>query len=114
MHALCGRSSPMAQNIGPRAPRWSRPDVGRTPVTQGRNQGGTTRQDCQSVIVDGNRSRPAQKEPDSLNGGPDTVNLVRPLRANVISARVDGRNKGLSLIHISEPTRQAEISYAVF
>ena len=29
-------------------------------------------------------------------------------------ASVECRERGLSLIHISEPTRQAEISYAVF
>jgi hypothetical protein len=46
----------MAQNIGLRARRSSRLDVGRTPVTHGRNRGGTTRQDCESVVADGNRT----------------------------------------------------------
>jgi hypothetical protein len=46
MHESPGRSLPMAQNTGLRARRSSRPDVGRTPVTHGRDRGGTTRQDC--------------------------------------------------------------------
>ena len=33
---------------------------------------------------------------------------------NLISTQVARQNPRLSLIHISEPTRQAEISYAVF
>ena len=42
---------------------------------------------------------------DWLKTSGDTIISVSP---------VDGQEIGLSLIHISEPTRQAEISYAVF
>ena len=37
-----------------------------------------------------------------------------PLDVKALFAVYDEANKNLSLIHISEPTRQAEISYAVF
>ena len=43
-----------------------------------------------------------------------SVKLVRAKYGNVINAGQNFSVEFLSLIHISEPTRQAEISYAVF
>src|ERR1019366_5616604 len=51
---------------------------------------------------------PAQKEPDSPRGGSDTVIVVRPLRANVIRARVDGRIKGRIYCLQSDPESRSE------
>src|SRR5674476_643725 len=52
-------------------------------------------------------------------GQPCSICMGRPffIRANAQSSSLltfDDRPLDLSLIHISEPTRQAEISYAVF
>src|SRR5678810_594191 len=47
---------------------------------------------------------------------PETINYrsFKPERDGLFCEKIFGPVKDLSLIHISEPTRQAEISYAVF
>ena len=54
-----------------------------------------------------------------LTGDPAIIGVVCSLVSDITNGRFnllkwDRQEKRLSLIHISEPTRQAEISYAVF
>src|SRR5665213_3813118 len=61
------------------------------------------------------RSNCEQSIPPPDDGGPRGPGRVCPLCLGPASATdATGANQYLSLIHISEPTRQAEISYAVF
>src|SRR5674476_1231773 len=54
--------------------------------------------------------------PKFVLGAGSNIVLTGDVRALVLKVEIKGRRlvQELSLIHISEPTRQAEISYAVF
>src|SRR5665213_1443928 len=61
-------------------------------------------------VETGTRHRTAER----VGKQTDALVIAISQRREVISLYVDGIKYILSLIHISEPTRQAEISYAVF
>src|SRR5674476_495677 len=59
------------------------------------------------------RSPGGDQLPDELDGLSDTL-IVANEWLDVVPCPIAEMDENLSLIHISEPTRQAEISYAVF
>ena len=59
-------------------------------------------------------SRSSRRLQESLHTERQAEKTAEAGRLQFEAMKKSGKEVGLSLIHISEPTRQAEISYAVF